>query len=167
MLGRIDDWLIDRVAQPIADRLAHWTTPQALSRSFMIGSAVFACCRAMVKFEAGTLDATDAVGIGIAVSCNLFTAVVMPKETRAGLMPEARQIYRFPRCVGLVFYLLAASVTATQVLDGTASMATLFLSVDVSLFMASMYLAACRNMPPQRRAEAREGKLVPVTVGSR
>lgn len=156
MLQRLDDWLIDRVAQPAADRLARWWTPQALGRSLLVGSAVFVTCRAFVLWRAGQADpATFTIG-GLWAASLCWVAQSNPEDRRQrGMMPAARARWCFLRCFSLAIDPLFTGLDLLRFAVGFGEAKDALAIMERALCLAGLYLMACRNNPPPpRRAEA-------------
>ena len=150
----LDDFLVDRVAQPLADRLAGRAAPDALGRSLVLGGAVFWCCSAMARFVAGELGVFSAVATGIGVSGTLVMLAATPGAPKQGAMPAARATLLPWR---LVVAVMAALCMPFWLLVGAAGRlegSDLLWMAQVQLTLWGLCLMACRNPPPRRRQAA-------------
>lgn len=162
MFSKLDDFLIDRVAQPLVDRLAERTTPNALGRSLIIGSAVFFMGYVFYDVQAGTFRGLDLFFSALTVPLLLLMAKDVGKPQPLGALPASRLKHRFLRLVlfcGLIV-LLSTDVLDVLIQNGMPEW-RVAMRLSLALEAAGFYAAACRRNPPKRRQEVRIGAAQP------
>lgn len=157
MLSRLDDFLIDRCAQPVADRLAARATPMGIGASLLLGSAVLEVGRIWARHLAGTNSGVD-YAMGGAFLAILFAlrARYVREDGAAplGVMPAERlagRVVRVPLLVCLPLGILWHAVLWT---GSDISLPSVLSQGSYMLETAAFYFGACRRNPPKPRRQS-------------
>lgn len=159
LLNRLDEWVIDRVAQPVADRLAHWKSADEIGRSCLIGSSVFVLGGAVLRWQQGTLTTILALSGAAVVACNIYWLRTIPPPSENSL-PIARTAMFLIRPAMLLLWLVfqplivVLSLIQTSMGDVGFDQVTVLRIVESTLTVAAMYLMACKTRPPSRQERA-------------
>ena len=156
-----DAWLLDRVFQPITDRLGERPSAFDVGMSLQLGAVVLGLAADAVLFAVGLLTVSDGVYDGLSCACGLWFYVFMSRQrglVRPGRANPLRLAYRSMRLLALGFALwsLVGSVGS----DASAALSYGLSALSNILFVAGMYLISCQPRPPgwrrtaPRRAEA-------------
>lgn len=147
---RLDDAVIDRVAQPVVDRFPHVPLREQV-RFCTMGAAGGAITLAGWKHRAGKLDATDAVfcGFGLVLLGLAYAGAWGIPTTLAARNPNrVDRFWRFARlCLLSVTAAMAGAFTIHLAALGWDTHGVLILISD-TLYTATLYAAACDNPPP-------------------
>jgi hypothetical protein len=155
-LTAIDDWLLDRVFQPVADRLGERLSAFDLGLSLQLGAVVFDLAADAALFAAGLLGVGDGIYDGLSCAGGVWFYALVAKQrplVGQGRPNPLRVLYRSLR-------LLALGLTAWSLLSGAASDAAGALSDGLSAlsalaFVAGMYFISCQpRLPGWRRTVA-------------
>lgn len=167
MLDRADNFLVDYVAQPVADRLSGKVSISALSGCLFVGSAVMLLGKLHAKYTSGGLAPTDAIeGIGLAYAFWFWSiAESRSKENRGGVAPKERLTLSFMRKLCLVFSPFIVAGDLFIAILSKYELARIFMDLNLIMEIAGLYFLACRQNPPkQQRAEVHIGIFQPVRV---
>lgn len=165
MLGRLDDFLIDRVAQPVADRFAEWTTPDAAGRSLVIGSVVFDMCGNMLRLANHSLTAATATVSGLGAAA-VFLSLRLTPPPRLGTLPVAREIHWLWRLMIAPVAALAAVLLVGDALSGRLMPGRFLPAMSAFSCFCGLYFMACRQNPPQRRTSREPSRPAFATGGA-
>jgi hypothetical protein len=142
VLRRIDDFLIDRVFQPVTDRLASVTSPCAMAAFLLVGF--------LVSNEAWCITYGHYV-LAFLAGCTFAAAYLMAvdedKKPLSNTLPSVRIIHFIPRMIGLML------LTPLMVLLTPLNFHILHPLADIGwwLYLMALYFMACRKMPPPKR----------------
>ena len=150
VLKRLDNFIIDRVAQPLVNWAEPWTSPRAIAASMIMGFAVLSICRFYLQSVAGTFGLQKAVLSAFllaACAVNYVWAVYAPAVLISTLRVQPLQIV-------LRLLLIAAIVVIDiPVLVIEVSKDNVLTLLGSFLFGGSLYVLACSPPPPRRRKQ--------------
>ena len=150
-----DEWLLDRVFQPITDRLGERPSGFDVGMSLQLGAVVLGVAADAVLLAIGLLSVTDGVYDGLSCACGLWFYVFMARQrslVRPGRANPLRLTYRAMRLLALGFALwsLVSSVQS----DASAALSYGLSALSNLAFVAGMYLISCQPRPPGWRRTA-------------
>lgn len=156
-LGAIDDWLLDRLFQPITDRLGERLTAFDLGMSLQLGAIVLDLAADLADFAAGHMGVADGLYDGLSGACGVWFYVYLSRQrvlVRPGKANPLRHLYRSLRLLALGF---ATWGVLSSAMPGPTSALSASLSALSGLaFVAGLYCIACQPRPPGWRRTARE-----------
>lgn len=149
MIRYIDDTLIDRVFQPVADRCAQHASCYALAAFLLTGCGLAALASAVVAD--GTLYRCLNLIIVPCIAVVLVRANYLDRAPPSDVMPIERIQYVNWRTANLFIAILD--------LESVVGTPTLRIALNAAMWLlltAAMFFMACRRLPPAaRRARAR------------
>jgi hypothetical protein len=151
-IARADDFLLDRVFQPVADRCQGRPTAFDLGMSLEIGSVVFLLAADIALFAAGQLGWLGAVWDGLCCGCGAWFYRVMLQwrgMVREGRPNPLRPLYRPVRVLTIAY--TAYSFWLVAVVDREGRLSAVFNSASNLAFLVGLYLISCQPRPPVRR----------------
>ena len=155
-LTSFDDWLLDRVFQPITDRLGERPSAFDVGVSLELGAVVLALAANVALWAIGELSLSAGLWGGFSCACGLWFYSVMIGQrplVRAGAANPLRYIYRSMRLLALGFTLW--SVFAELTADASDTLAYELNALSNVAFVAGMYLISCQPRPPGWRIAQR------------
>ncbi len=150
-MRRLDDFLIDRVFQPIADALARWTSCYGIAAFFLTGAIL-----AMITSIAlePSMRSVGAVLLSVVWVIRLIEAHLMDRRGYSDVLPEERILHVYWRPVYVAFVVFDLIREAF----GWDDFRNLILNQGWLLNTLAVYFMACRKQPPkQRRARVPAG----------
>ena len=148
-LTAADAWLLDRIFQPIANRLGERPSAFDLGLSLQFGAVVFDLAADVALFAAGLLGVADGLYDGLSCACGVWFYVTIARQrplVRQGRPNPLRVLYRSLRILtlGLATWSLVSSAVSGAV-DGLSDG---FSALSAVAFVAGMYLISCQPRPP-------------------
>lgn len=157
MFREIDDFIVDRVSQPVADRVAHRMRAPILAQTVLVGSAALECCSTYLFWLNGNLPwlQTIILAAGLALTMSWAWSAESTK-TPEGLMPRWRTehlVIRSGLCIIVfAYFLLYLAIFAF----GTLTMASAASELACIVNLGGLYFMACRTNPPKRKEATKE-----------
>ena len=156
-LGAIDDFLLDRLFQPVTDYLGERLTAFDLGMSMQLGAIVLDLAADVAVFAAGRMGLGDGLYDGLSAACGVWFYVYLNRQralVRPGKANPLRILYRSLRLLALGFAIWGVVSSA---MPGTSGVLAAGLSALSGLaFVAGLYFIACQPRPPGWRRTARE-----------
>ena len=145
----IDTFLLDRLAQPLVDRLARWWTPFTAGRTvFLAGVAALAAdwIARLAATPTGALKGWVLVGLmtAPAIAWTVLIALARAERDDRGCANSLRLGFRLPR---LLWLGLVAFDGVVIVAHGRGQVPT---TLAAGLICAGLYLASCQTRPPRQ-----------------
>ena len=160
-LGAIDDWLLDRLFQPITDYLTgllgERLTAFDLGMSLQLGAVVLDLAADLADFAAGRMGAADGLYDGLSGACGVWFYVYLSRQralVRPGKANPLRHLYRSLRLLALAF--AAWGLLSGIMPGGTGALSAGLSALSGLAFVAGLYCIACQPRPPGWRRAARE-----------
>lgn len=140
MLGRLDEFLLHRVFQPVADAMAGFTTPADVARCCVTGAMVFVLARMLAAGVPAVPDWTVLLDL-----LGLWAGMVVLRS-----LTDASGGGRLnPLCVQFALGRpILAVVTVLTLLLGVRSLAQSFTLMQTALWCMTLYFGSCT--PPQK-----------------
>ncbi len=153
-----DEWLLDRVFQPLTDRLGERPSAFDVGMSLQLGAVVLGLAADVVLYLTGLLGVGDAVWDGLSCACGLWFYRFMSRQrgmVRPGRANPLRIAYRSMRLLALGF--AAWSVVSSVQSDLSGALSYALSALSNLAFVAGMYMISCQPRPPgwRRTAPAR------------
>ena len=148
-LTRIDEILLDRVFQPIADRLREKPSAFDIGISLELGAVVLELAADAALFAVGRLGWSEGLYDGFSCACGMWFYVFMSRQrslVRPGTPNPLRLMYRSMRLLALGFALWSVFAAATS--DRFGALAYELSAISNLAFVAGMYLISCQPRPP-------------------
>ena len=157
-LAAVDSWLLDRVFQPLSDRLDGATSAFDVGLSMQLGAVVLELASDAALYAAGMLDVGHGIYDGFSVACGMWFYVYVGRlrgMVSPGRLNPLRPMFQALRLLGLGF-------AAWSLVDSATSEAEAALSYGLEAlsnlaFIAGMYLVSCQRPPPGDRRRAWAG----------
>lgn len=160
-IAQVDDWLLDRLFQPLADRLPDRLTPLHLGLSCQLGALMLdglSLVLPMLLFGASLGNMIDSALIWC-VSLAFFLGMRRcAPMVRPGMLNPLRPLLRAMRLLSLAFL-------AYQLFRGLGApdfvwLVTQLTTISQLLFTIGLYLVACQPRPPSQRVSSRSGPII-------
>jgi hypothetical protein len=148
-LIRIDEFLLDRVFQPITNRLGDKPSAFDVGISLELGAVVLEVAADAALFAIGQLSWSAGLWDGFSCACGMWFYVFMVRQrslVRPGRPNPLRLMYRSMRLLALGFALYSVFASATS--EPTGTLAYAFNALSNFAFVAGMYLISCQPRPP-------------------
>ncbi len=152
-LTRADDMLLDRVFQPVADRLGDRPDAFDVGMSLQIGAIVFLLAADGALLAVHRLGWAGAAWDGLSAAAGVWfyrVMLVWRGMVREGHANPLRPVYRPLRLFALVYALFSVWQIATALPSDRLAM--VFDAASNLTFVAGMYFIACERRPPVRKA---------------
>ncbi|MGI4801083.1 MAG: hypothetical protein ACRYG8_45080 [Janthinobacterium lividum] len=157
-VNRADTWLLERVFQPVADRLGEKPTAFDIGMSLQLGAIVLDAAAVIAIFMVGglSLDSalwnglTWALGLAFYLSINRMRPLVRPGH--ANPLRVMLQGFR-PLSIPFMLYSLYQAATARP----PFLMAMQFNSLANLVFVVGLYLVSTQPKPPRQRQTVKSG----------
>jgi hypothetical protein len=166
-LTKLDDFLLDRVFQPLTDRLGDRPSAFDIGISLELGAVVLEVAADAALFAVGRLTVGAGLWDGFSCACGMWFYVFMVRQrslVRPGHANPLRLMYRSLRLLALGFALWSVFAAITAEPLGVLSYA--LNAVSNLVFVAGMYLISCQPRPPGWRAAERARQNSPWTAPS-
>ncbi|GBR22100.1 hypothetical protein [Asaia spathodeae] len=167
-INQADLWLLDRVFQPVSDRLPEKLPSAELGMSLQLGAIVFFLAAIVILSISGYASIGDSV-FNI-LNWVLFVAFYLAIMRMRGLVkpgqanPLRSMLFGMrPLNVGFLIYSLWVGVTG----NGALMLASLFMIVSNMIFTMGLYFVSCQPRPPVRRRSQSRVELRPIMGGLR
>ncbi len=151
-LAAADAWLLDRVFQPLSDRLDGSTSAFDVGLSLQLGAVVLELASDAALYLAGMLGVTNGVYDGFSIACGMWFYVYVARlraMVAPGRLNPLRPMFQVLRLLGLGF--AAWSVFSSATSEADAALAYGLTAASNLAFVAGMYLVSCRRPPPGER----------------
>jgi len=148
-LTKLDEFLLDRVFQPLTDRLGDKPSAFDVGISLELGAVVLELAADATLFAIGQLSLSAGLWDGFSCACGMWFYVFMVRQrplVRAGRPNPLRLIYRSLRLLALGFALWSVFAAATS--DPLGRLSYAFNALSNFAFVAGMYLISCQPRPP-------------------
>ena len=148
-LTRIDEFLLDRVFQKLADRLSDKPSAFDVGISLELGAVVLELTADVALFAIGRLGVGAALYDGLSCAVGMWFYVFMNRQrglVKPGRMNPLRLLYRSMRLLALGFAIWSVVSALTADMFGRLSYELSALS-NIA-FVAGMYLMSCQPRPP-------------------
>jgi hypothetical protein len=152
-LIKLDEFLLDRVFQPLTDRLGEKPSAFDVGISLELGAVVLELAADAALFAIHQLSITGGLWDGFSCACGMWFYVFMVRQralVKPGRPNPLRLMYRSLRLLALGFALYSVFAAATSDPGGTLSY--VFNALSNFAFVAGMYLISCQPRPPGWRA---------------
>ncbi len=157
-VNRADSWLLERVFQPLADRLGEKPSAFDIGMSMQLGAIVLDAAAVIAIFMAGDLSVesalwnglTWALGFAFYLSINRMRPLVRPGH--ANPLRFMLQGFR-PLSVPFLFY----SLFQAGMSHPPFRMAMQFNALANLVFVVGLYLVSTQPKPPRQRQAVRSG----------
>jgi hypothetical protein len=162
-LTRFDEFLLDRVFQPLTDRLSDKPSAFDVGISLELGAVVLELAADVALYSIGRLSWSAGLWDGFSCACGMWFYVFMVRQrhlVRAGAMNPLRLMYRSMRLLALGFAIWSVFTALTSHGDDALSYA--LNAASNFAFVAGMYLISCQPRPPGWRVAQR--RRAPITV---
>ena len=157
-LNRADIWLLDKVFQPLADRLGESPSAFDVGLSLQLGAVVFQLAADLALYAAGVLDAWTGLYDGLSCACGVWFYVHIGRQrslVQTGRLNPLRLLYQALRLFGLGFALWSV---ISSLLDGAdAALSNGLSALSNIAFVAGLYMVSCQPRPPAQRRRATRG----------
>lgn len=153
MFAKLDSWLIERVAQPAADKLARWNTADGIGRSLCIGSAVFTGGQCYLRYLENDLPVALALSAGVLMALIVVLLKMTPPPSE-GMLPVARATtfaFRLSQVILLACLLIPNLLLQALAGDEPVKARQVLGVLETVLLGTGLYFMACRNNPPARQ----------------
>ncbi len=150
-MRRLDDFLIDRVFQPVADALARWISCYGLA-AFLLTGAVLAMITAIALSP--DVRSVGVVLLSVVWVVRLIEAHQLDQRASSDVLPaeRIRDVYWRPAYLAVVVYDLMVEIFSLS------DLRDLMFNQGWLLNTLAVYFMACRKQPPkQRRAHVPAG----------
>ncbi|AAW60368.1 hypothetical protein GOX01_00730 [Gluconobacter oxydans] len=160
-IAHVDDWLLDRLFQPVADRLPGRLTALQLGLSCQLGALMLdglSLVLPMLLFGASLANMIDSALIWC-ISLAFFLGMKRSAPlVRPGMLNPLRPLLRAMRLLSLAFlvYQLFRGMGA----PGFIWLLTQMTTISQLLFTVGLYLVACQPRPPYQRMSTRSGPII-------
>lgn len=160
-IARVDDWLIDQLFQPLADRLPERLTALHLGLSCQLGALMLdglSLVLPMLLFGAtlgNMIDSTLIWCISLAFFLGMKRSAPL---VRPGMLNPLRPLLRAMRLLSLAFLLY--QFFRGMGAPGIVWLVTQLTTISQVLFTVGLYLVACQPRPPYRRMSTRGGPVI-------
>lgn len=154
----IDSWLLDRVFQPLGDRLDGSMSAFDVGLSLQLGAVVLELASDAALYAAGMLDVADGLYDGFSIACGMWFYVYVGRMrgmVSPGRLNPLRPMFRVLRLLGLGF--AGWSVFSSTTSDASGALSYGLTALSNLAFVAGMYMVACRKPPPGERRKAWAG----------
>ncbi len=143
-MRRIDDFLIDRVFQPVADALARWASCYGIA-AFLLTGAILAMITAIAL--APDVRSVGAVLLSVLWVVRLIEAHRLDRRASSDVLPaeRIRDVYWRPAYIAFVVCDLMAETF------GLSDLRDLVFNQGWLLNTLAVYFMACRKQPPKQR----------------
>lgn len=149
-LTRLDDWMFDRIFQPIVNCFPE-EGPARLSSYAIAGCVGTDLAMIWARYAKGALTTADAVLEGISLSVMLycyFVSLFLPTSSTARNPRRAQPYHRFIR----LFSLLSLVLFLPSMLEsGLLRIESVLAILSGLCWTAAMYFEACDKPPPRFR----------------
>lgn len=150
VVSAVDDFMIDRVFQPVADWLGRWVTPCEAAEFLLIGNV-------LARIVTATFSETISwwfVAIVLPIDVGLiFVARYYNRTDRLGMMPRARLTMDWWRLGSLPFAVLSIITIAPHFAVPLVSETARDIA-NIALCCAVFLMSCRRNPPPPKRETA-------------
>ena len=157
-LADADAWLLDRVFQPLSDRLDGSPSAFDVGLSLQLGAVVLELASDTALYAAGMLSLAYGVYCGFSAACGMWFYVYVGRlrtMVAPGRLNPLRPMFQALRLLGLGFAAWSVFCSATS--EAAAALAYGLTAVSNLAFVAGMYLVSCRRPPPGERRRAWAG----------
>ncbi|MBV1836940.1 hypothetical protein [Acetobacter estunensis] len=152
-ISKVDLWILDRVFQPLADRLPERLPAFELGMSLLFGSLMLSAAATVamvVFFHMGMMDVLfDGLiwfmWVSFYIGVNRLRALIRP-----GFVNPLRTMFLGLRPISLVF--LAYVAWQGTGVPGLYALAPWFNTLANFTFVLGVYLVSCNTNPPERKA---------------
>ena len=154
-LAAADSWLLDRVFQPVSDRLDGSLSAFDVGLSLQLGAVVLELASDAALYAVGMLGVTDGIYDGFSVACGMWFYVYVARlraMVAPGRLNPLRPMFLVLRLLGLGF--AAWSVFSSATSEADAALSYGLTAASNLAFIAGMYLVSCRRPPPGERRRA-------------
>lgn len=158
MFRKMDDFIIDKVFQRVADALAGRVTPGIMAQNSLILCSLFEIFRSWKTWQLNEFHAFSAIMAGFFITFLLAMAFMADGGRRAGLMPKER-LTLFP--VRVFLLIVFVFIIIAKILPHDHEILRTIDIFVISTELAGLYFLACRTNPP-RTKEVFSGKFVQV-----
>lgn len=158
-LTQADLWLLDRVFQPVSERLGERPSAFDVGLSLQLGAVVFELAADMALYAAGMLDIWGGLYDGASCACGIWFYVFVSRQrvlVRPGRLNPLRLTYRMLRLFGLGFAVW--SVISATLSDAEGALSYGLSALSNVAFVAGLYMVSCQPPPPGQRRTARAGR---------
>jgi hypothetical protein len=157
-VNKADSWLLERIFQPVADRLGEKPTAFDIGMSMQLGAIVLDAAAVIAIFMAGGLSIdsalwnglTWALGFAFYLSINRMRPLVRPGH--ANPLRFMLQGFR-PLSIPFMLYSMYQAATAQP----PFLMAMQFNALANLVFVVGLYLVSTQPKPPHQRQTVRSG----------
>lgn len=165
-INRADAWLLDRVFQPVADRLPEKLPAVELGMSFQLGAILFYAVAVILVIVLGHLSLGDCVfniliwlvGLAFFIGISRVRPLVRPGQANP-LRPMLAGLR--PLSIPLLVYAAWQSFVAHPPL----ALSAWFMTMSDLVFVLGLYLISCQPRPPMRRTSRSRAVLTPIPGG--
>jgi hypothetical protein len=164
-LVRADEFLLDRVFQPLTDRLGERPSAFDVGISLELGAVVMEVAADVALYLIGQLSWSAGLWDGFSCACGMWFYVFMMRQrflVRPGHANPLRLMYRSLRLLALGFAIWSLFAAATSGPLGALSYA--FNAFSNFAFVTGMYFISCQPRPPGWRLAQRKGIGAPLAV---
>ena len=157
-VNKADSWLLDRVFQPVADRLGEKPTAFDVGMSLQLGAIVLDAAAVVAIFMVGGLSIDSALWNGLMWALG-FAFYLSINRMRPMMRPGHANPLRFmlqgfrPLSVPFMLYSTFQAVTAHR----PFLMAMQFNALANLVFVIGLYLVSTQPKPPRQRQTVRSG----------
>lgn len=160
-LTRWDGWLIDRLFQPVADRLPYEKAAIQLGMSFQLGSLMLTALALLLPIVLFGSSFTDTVDSGLIWLMNFAFFMGMKRSAplvRPGMMNPLRPMLMAQRliAIGFVVYQGWWCVGA----HGLFFELAFIMLLSQITFVLGLYFVACQLRPPRARFAQKSGSII-------
>ncbi len=154
-LAAADAWLLDRVFQPITDRLPERPSAFDVGMSLQLGAVVLEVAADVALLAVGMLGAAAGAYDVLGCLCGLWFYRFVSRQrplVRPGRMNPLRPGYQAMRLLGLGFagWSLVSSIQS----DASEALSYGFSALSNLAFVAGIYFVSCQPRPPGARRTA-------------
>lgn len=158
---RCDDWLIDRVFQPIANRLPAGLSAVQLGLSFQLGSLMLNGAALLLPIVLFGVTLGGLVDTALIWFMNLAFFLGMKKTIpliRPGMMNPLRPMMLSMRMIAIAFLIYQLF----RGLDGVGIgwILSQLMTLSQLTFVMGLYFVSCQPQPPRQRMSSRSGPII-------
>ncbi|GBQ85048.1 hypothetical protein AA0535_0660 [Asaia krungthepensis NRIC 0535] len=165
-VNRADLWLLDRVFQPVADRLPEKTPAADVGMSLQLGAILFFLAAIVVLSFCGLASLGSSVFniLNWLIFCAFFLSITKMRQlVRPGQANPLRSLLLGMRPLTIVFLIISLWGGVSD--PGALMLVDLFMILSNLIFTVGLYLLSCQPRPPVRRTSRSRAHLTPVMGG--
>lgn len=167
-VNQADLWLLDKIFQPVSDRLPERLSAAELGMSLQLGAILFFLAAiAILIFTGATSLSGSMFNIlnWVLFVCFYMAIQRMRPLVRAGQANPLRSFLLGMRPLGIVW--LGVSLWNGVSGSGLIMLVDLFINITNLIFVVGLYFVSCQPRPPARRTSKSRAHLTPIMGGLR